>query len=289
VASSTEPTPASIGLRNTTWRYSPSRFEGQAASRGLTLFLSHTPVAVARRQPEARDRVAVRRPRSRGSRRRQGPQRGLRLCGYSSALPEQCVDLNIVRRPARLDPDQRPASKDAAGQNTPAHDSRDYVLRDPDRSKTRANPAGERRQRHVPRPGRGTASDVSWAAGSGSRIDATEGWVPRTRLRGLRPGRWHGKSPVKVLGCSMRPPLTHLRDSAEAQSPRRFPLVLSKIHVHFWVSEALRTAVDHRDRRNHRRTTYQLWRPVIVCGEIADARRDATASRGPLATIDFGC
>jgi hypothetical protein len=46
VTSSTEPTPASIGLRNQTLRYSPSRFEGQAASRGLTLILSHAPVAL---------------------------------------------------------------------------------------------------------------------------------------------------------------------------------------------------------------------------------------------------
>jgi hypothetical protein len=221
VASSTEPTPASIGLRNTTWRYSPSRFEGQAASRGLTLFLSHTPVAVARRQPEARDRVAVRRPRSRGSRRRQGPNRGLRLCGYSSALPEQCVDLNIVRRPARLDPDQRPASKDAAGQNTPAHDSRDYVLRDPDRSKTRANPAGERRQRGI-----GLLDASSANTFVGFDRGAITPSLPPAAVQDPRP----------LLG---------VRGS---KNSRRSP-----------------------DRRNHRRTTYQLWRPVIVCGQIADA------------------
>jgi hypothetical protein len=185
------------------WRHSASRFEGQAASRGLTLFLSHTPVAVACRQPEARDRVAVRRPRSRGSRRRQGQERGLRSCGYSFALPEQCVDLNIVRCPARLDPDQ------ARRQEMP-------LGRTPRRmiavTTSCATPIAPRR------------GQIRWGAASAPCTQA--------RTRG-----------VGLLDASSANTFVGFGRGAIAQS---LPPLLSKIHVHSLVSEALRTAVDHQ-------------------------------------------
>jgi hypothetical protein len=49
---------------------------------------------------------------------------------------------------------------------------------------------------------------------------------------------------MKALGCSMRPPLTHLWDFGRGAIAQSLPLLLSKIHVHSLVSEALRTAVD---------------------------------------------
>jgi hypothetical protein len=194
----------------------------------------------------------------------------LRSCGYSSALPEQCVDLNIVRRPARLDPDHRPASKDAAGQNTPAHDSRDYILRDPDRSKTRAIRRGSGVSAMYQRPDAGQRRRV---------LGCWIGFANR-RHRRLGPPRSTTRSPPGSFSRKVAGEGVGLFDASSANTFVGFgrgaiaqslpPAAVQDPRPLFGVRGS-KNSRRSPDRRNHRRTTYQLWRPVIVCGQIADA------------------